>query len=127
MVQNDDESRKTYGAIFFLPVLWCVFFSHHHLLPKVPKDTMQNIAICKKRGTIESCPFVSKYCNVDELPTFLGGKCECEGGCIPGLPNHMEEPRTLTQKELEQLKAEKEEGDQQEAENWEKFKAEFNK
>ncbi len=28
--------------------------------------------------------FVSK---VENVPSYLGGKCECDGGCIPGTPN----------------------------------------
>ncbi len=38
---------------------------------------------------IEDCPFVRKYLNATELPSFVGGACACteQGGCIPGLPN----------------------------------------
>lgn len=39
-------------------------------------------------GDITKCPFVMSKFNIEDIPTFLGGKCSCPGGgCINGVPN----------------------------------------
>ena len=52
--------------------------------------TFAHLAVCtgfdKSLGA-SACPYAKLWVNVDDLPTFAGGKCNCEGGCLPGLPN----------------------------------------
>ena len=35
-------------------------------------------------------PHSSRF-QLDELPTFLGGTCQCSGGCVMGLANDQKE------------------------------------
>ena len=47
------------------------------------------VAICPgdtRKGDISKCPF-AKLVNLETLPSFLGGRCRCKGGCICGTPN----------------------------------------
>eukprot|EP01091_Cochliopodium_minus_P017817 TRINITY_DN7076_c0_g1_i1.p1 TRINITY_DN7076_c0_g1~~TRINITY_DN7076_c0_g1_i1.p1 ORF type:complete len:307 (-),score=77.15 TRINITY_DN7076_c0_g1_i1:70-990(-) len=64
----------------------------------VPHKTMEKFSYCKGQtegGDISKCPFASKYLLKENLPTFLGGSCECKGlnqhwgdeGCIDGISN----------------------------------------
>lgn len=56
------------------------------------------VAICQGdtlKGDISQCPF-AKFINLQTLPSFVGGKCRCKGGCISGTPN---EQRTLVGKQ----------------------------
>lgn len=75
----------------------------------LPKRTLEKIRRCggdTGSGDIASCPFVQKHFAVDAVPSYIGGKCACEGGCIPGAPNcvpqHM--PRQLTAAEIEAMR-----------------------
>lgn len=44
-------------------------------------------------GDITTCPYISKLLPVERIPTFLGGKCNCKGGCcVGGLPNTQTTP-----------------------------------
>ena len=69
--------------------------------------TLEKFKICPKSGRIEDCPFVRKYLNLADVPTFLGGPCTCahQGGCVPGLSNDAKVVRTLTKAEVEKLKS----------------------
>lgn len=56
------------------------------------KRTVEKISVCvgfdKAKGA-NACPYASAWTNTDELPTFVGGKCEKEKGtgCVGGLAN----------------------------------------
>jgi hypothetical protein len=39
-------------------------------------------------GDISKCPYASKNIRVEDIPTFLGGTCNCPGGCC-GVPNEL--------------------------------------
>eukprot|EP00123_Amoebidium_parasiticum_P008631 comp18926_c1_seq1/m.21125 comp18926_c1_seq1/g.21125 ORF comp18926_c1_seq1/g.21125 comp18926_c1_seq1/m.21125 type:complete len:142 (-) comp18926_c1_seq1:39-464(-) len=41
---------------------------------------------------IQSCEFVNGHFELCNLPTFLGGTCDCVGGCVPGVPNDATAP-----------------------------------
>ena len=52
--------------------------------------TLAHMSVCTgfdKSVGAEACPFAKQWVKVEDLPTFAGGKCECEGGCIAGIPN----------------------------------------
>jgi hypothetical protein len=55
------------------------------------KKTLDRFVICKGFDLDKSaalCPYASKWIrDVSELPTFCGGTCNCEGGCVGGVPN----------------------------------------
>ncbi|KAJ1555037.1 hypothetical protein HK096_010030, partial [Nowakowskiella sp. JEL0078] len=76
----------------------------------LPKKTLDKMKFCKscspalslspsKNGSIKLCPFVMSNIALDDLPTFLGGNCDCsdkgERGCIRGVLNEQCTPITL--------------------------------
>lgn len=38
-------------------------------------------------GKLMECPWASKNLRPEDMPTFVGGTCECEGGCVGDVPN----------------------------------------
>jgi len=71
------------------------------------QKTLDKFKICPKSGTIDDCPFVARYMNKEEIPSFLGGPCRCEfqGGCVAGLSNDTKTCRSLTKQEIAKLKS----------------------
>ena len=57
----------------------------------LPKKLMEKVLFCggnQSEGDIRDCPFVStKMGGAERIPSFLGGKCRCPGGCVPGIDN----------------------------------------
>ncbi len=55
------------------------------------KKTVDRFKVCpgfKPGKSAAECPYVSKWMrDVADLPTFCGGTCNCEGGCVGGVPN----------------------------------------
>ena len=54
------------------------------------KKTVEKICVCTGFSTdkkASQCPYAPVWTKPEELPTFAGGDCECEGGCVAGLPN----------------------------------------
>jgi len=54
------------------------------------KGFLDKVKVCKgdtRSQKIEKCPHAMQYMKFEDLPTFLGGTCECEGGCIGGVAN----------------------------------------
>ena len=41
---------------------------------------------------ITECPFLSQFLSPEDVPSFLGGGCNCPGGCIAGVPNSQTAP-----------------------------------
>ncbi len=59
------------------------------------KKTLEKMKRCggdPKRGDISECPFVRSHLSPDAVPSYVGGGCECPGGCIPGTPNVVTHP-----------------------------------
>lgn len=85
--------------------------------------TLEKFKLCPKSGRIDQCPFVKKYLNAEDMPTFLGGPCTCshQKGCVPGLANDAKVMRTLTKEEVAKLKKELEESERKDKEKYEKF------
>ena len=55
------------------------------------KKTLERFTICTSFSEKESalaCPYISKWVHdMSVLPTFCGGTCECEDGCLSHIPN----------------------------------------
>ena len=58
--------------------------------PLLSAKTRSKVAICgasdTRTGDVSKCPF-AKLLNLDTVPSFLGGRCKCKGGCVGGCPN----------------------------------------
>ena len=58
--------------------------------PMMSKKMIDKMKACPgdTNGDITKCPFVMSQVHIEDIPTFLGGKCNCPGGgCINGVPN----------------------------------------
>eukprot|EP01134_Creolimax_fragrantissima_P000927 CFRG0927T1 len=59
----------------------------------MPRKTVAKMTICGASDTrtqnISLCPWVRENIEIVNVPTFLGGKCECPGGCVRGVPNDL--------------------------------------
>ncbi|KAJ3062337.1 hypothetical protein HDU98_001785 [Podochytrium sp. JEL0797] len=66
--------------------------------PLLSKKTIEKSVFCPGATTklsVNSCPYLSRYLIADDVPSFLGGKCECNNGrCIGGVPNTQTTPIT---------------------------------
>lgn len=63
--------------------------------PLMSKRAVEKMVFCNGGSSgqpITECPFLSSFLDVADVPTFLGGKCNCSGGCIPGTPNSQTTP-----------------------------------
>mmetsp|Transcript_11386 Transcript_11386/g.23041 ORF Transcript_11386/g.23041 Transcript_11386/m.23041 type:complete len:296 (-) Transcript_11386:2091-2978(-) len=65
-------------------------------LPFMSKRAREKMVICtgsKPWGLadLKACPYVTSVLDVDHIPTYLGGGCECaaQGGCCRGFANEM--------------------------------------
>ena len=68
------------------------FFKQLWLLATSVLSTSLTSKVGMCQGTIEpgkigDCPWASKRFRAEDMPTFVGGTCECEGGCIGDVPN----------------------------------------
>merc|ERR1711991_1218217 len=90
--------------------------------------TLDKFKLCPRSGSIDDCPFVKKYMNVNEIPSFLGGPCVCEHqkGCVAGLSNNAKTMRVLTKDEQAQIKSDMQDIEKFEQEQWEQYKKDHN-
>jgi len=54
------------------------------------KKSLSKMTLCKgntESQNISKCPFATKSINEEDIPSFLGGKCVCEKGCVGGVDN----------------------------------------
>uniref|UniRef100_A0A0G4F386 CRAL-TRIO domain-containing protein n=1 Tax=Chromera velia CCMP2878 TaxID=1169474 RepID=A0A0G4F386_9ALVE len=80
------------------------FFSVLFSIAKVVKSkkTLEKIHVHSntngKKKDASKCPAVKAegIISTETLPSFLGGSCRCEGGCIPLFDNETKEPNTDT-------------------------------
>lgn len=62
--------------------------------PFFPAKLIEKLKFCKGQDThlttaaIAGCPFATRVIDLESIPTFLGGQCNCSGGCV-GHPNSM--------------------------------------
>ncbi|KAI8615275.1 hypothetical protein BC830DRAFT_311178 [Chytriomyces sp. MP71] len=76
---------------------WMAWTFNTVVKPLISKKTAEKSVFCP--GNVSGkpfgdCPFLARYMMAESLPTFLGGKCECPGGCIGGIPNSQTTPVT---------------------------------
>lgn len=80
------------GRLFYLPELsWSVL---QLAKPLMSKSSWEKLVVCTASrpwgaADICRCPFVAESCTLATLATFLGGACDCEGGCVGGFPNEL--------------------------------------
>ena len=74
------------------------------------KRTLEKFRTCRgdiANGNIADCPYVRSHFAIEHVPSYLGGNCNCEGGCVPGIPNDIEKqkdlPRVPTDAEVEMI------------------------
>ncbi|KDO35419.1 hypothetical protein SPRG_00267 [Saprolegnia parasitica CBS 223.65] len=61
--------------------------------PWLNPATLANVVVCPGGTAVASCPYLSAYLKLDDVPTFLGGRCVCDGnGCIGNIPNSQTRP-----------------------------------
>jgi hypothetical protein len=60
----------------------------------VSKRAMSKFKVCHAdtlTGDIKDCPYASKHIAIENIPSYLGGTCRCDGGCIVGMKNDQTE------------------------------------
>ena len=70
-------------------------FTFSLIKPLMSKRAVEKMVFCPgfaAGSDVSVCPYLSKYMNLDTVPTFLGGKCNCPGGCIGNVPNSQTVP-----------------------------------
>lgn len=80
----------------------------------LPATTFQKFRICgaasTRTGDITTCPIATRAFDLSDLPTFLGGKCNCSGkGCVAGVPNDQKEKVQVLEDEVRKLLKERQE------------------
>lgn len=73
------------------------------------KRTLSKFKPCKgdTDGDVTACPYIREHIAVENLPSYLGGTCVCEDGCVYGCANKIEGemPFTPSQEQVEKLTA----------------------
>ena len=80
------------AVLINLPRVFSAIFAGFKLV--MSKRLLAKITLCPGITLSEDvarCPFASKHLNLDDLPTFLGGRCRCKPGCVSGVPNDQTE------------------------------------
>jgi len=60
------------------------------------KKSLSKMVTCKgnmAKQNIKQCPYASKMIKEEDIPTFLGGKCDCTPGCVANVPNKPNEKK----------------------------------
>ncbi|KAJ3401483.1 hypothetical protein CcCBS67573_g07329 [Chytriomyces confervae] len=77
---------------------WMVWAFKTVLLPVLSKKTIEKTVFCpgnsSGKNNMADCPYLSRYLKAADLPSFLGGQCNCIGGCVGGVPNSQTTPVT---------------------------------
>lgn len=82
--------------------------------PFMSAKTLAKMSICEGTGLdeheISQCPFAGAEFEPASVPTFLGGTCDCEGGCVPGIPNDQKEQIAVPKEIVKEFIKRKKEG-----------------
>jgi hypothetical protein len=65
-------------SIIIFVNLKCIYLFKYAIT--IFQRAVEKMVFCPAKGAISDCPYLSKYLPVDNVPTFLGGKCNCPGG-----------------------------------------------
>jgi hypothetical protein len=79
-----------------VPVIF--HYAFRWIRPLLSPKAVEKILFCSGLNsgkTVQQCPFVSKYLNIADVPSFLGGVCQCPQGCIGGVPNSQKIPMKI--------------------------------
>ena len=84
------------GATVFINVPRFLYWSINLIKPLMSKRAVEKMAFCPgnvvSTKSITECPYLTKNLALEDVPSFLGGKCNCPGGCIAGVPNSQPAP-----------------------------------
>ena len=55
-----------------------------------PSSVREKLVICDEGSRTKSGPWTAEALNIamEDIPSYLGGTCECEMGCVRGVPNN---------------------------------------
>ena len=83
------------GKSIFINVPTYILWTINLIKPLMSKRAVEKMTFCpalQSGKDLSACPFVSKFIKAEDVPTFLGGKCQCTDGCIGGIPNSQTTP-----------------------------------
>ncbi|ANQ09071.1 Sec14-like cytosolic factor [Plasmodium coatneyi] len=68
----------------------------------ISRRTLNKLEIPKIISNKEpaDCEWFSVLVDKNNIPSYLGGKCRCENGCIPGFKNELDDPLNLNPEEV---------------------------
>lgn len=87
---NEKLFPQLQGSTIMVNVPPFFMFGFNLLKPLMSKRALEKVVFCPGKNSgkpISACPYLSNYLNIDNVPTFLGGNCNCPGGCIGNVPN----------------------------------------
>lgn len=101
MTRSGKESELYYpqllkkSVIFNMPSIIAAIAST--LLKLLPSSLQEKILICNEHSDEGIQRFCREMLHIDinDLPSYLGGKCECADGCVPSVPNAQSERLTV--------------------------------
>lgn len=92
---NEKLFPQLVGLSFFVNVPSFMVWGFNLIKPLMSKRAVEKMRFCPGKTSghpISDCPYVSANIRLEDIPTFLGGKCNCPGGCIGGIPNSQTRP-----------------------------------
>ncbi|ORY46396.1 hypothetical protein BCR33DRAFT_849125 [Rhizoclosmatium globosum] len=63
--------------------------------PLLSKKTQEKVVLCPGVASgkpLDACPYIARVLKPENIPSFIGGTCNCKGGCISGIPNYQTVP-----------------------------------
>ena len=81
------------GKSIFLNVPKVFHAIFNAVKPLLSKRTVAKMVFCPGNASASTaskaceCPYIAEMLGEDIVPSFLGGKCNCPGGCIGSVPN----------------------------------------
>ncbi|KAJ3285608.1 hypothetical protein HDU79_007202 [Rhizoclosmatium sp. JEL0117] len=63
--------------------------------PLLSKKTQEKLVFCPgvvSGKPLDACQYIARVLKPEDVPSFIGGKCNCKGGCISGIPNYQTVP-----------------------------------
>ncbi|KAI8909154.1 CRAL-TRIO domain-containing protein [Gorgonomyces haynaldii] len=83
------------GKSVFVNVPSYFMFVLNLIKPLMSKKTVEKMTFCPGQLSgkpISACPYLRMYLKLEDVPSFLGGQCNCPGGCVGGAPNSLKTP-----------------------------------
>ena len=80
------------GRTIFINTPSYFYWTFALIKPLMSARAVEKMVFCPAKGDIAACPYLSRNLDLDKVPTFLGGSCNCVGGCIGGVPNSQTSP-----------------------------------